>query len=165
MWIKIRRQTPRSRKARDRAVIAAHAHVPHAPAGLAADAEADHLVVLPERTVKKHKRTSGQAAPEAVGHRRTTGDKKEGPCGLGIDDLKTNCIPVFAQYRSLVGGFEVQGHLAGMVNATTASPEAPDAPPSSTRCSNGSSIRRTQSRARTPKIGFAAITARTLAGA
>ena len=47
---------------RDRAVVAAHAHVPHAPPGFAADAEPDHFVVAPQGAIEEDQR-----APRRVG--------------------------------------------------------------------------------------------------
>ncbi len=56
------------------AVGAAHAHMAHAPARLAADVELDHLVVTLQRVVEQHHRRAGQAPLQGVGHLRATRD-------------------------------------------------------------------------------------------
>src|SRR5439155_12766455 len=97
----------------DRAVLAAHAHVPHAPAGLAADPEADHLVVAPQGPVKKYQRAAGEARTESVGHRRATGDEKETFLRRGLDDFQTHGIAFLAQPRILSCRFEIKRNFAG----------------------------------------------------
>src|SRR4029077_10644873 len=81
----------------NRAVIAAHAHMPHAAACLAADPEPDHFVVAPQGPVKKYERATGEARTESVGHRRAAGDEKEPFFRRGLDDLQAYGIAFLAQ--------------------------------------------------------------------
>ena len=61
--MKILRLTPRSAKARDRAVSPRHVHMADAIAGLVEQALHDHLVIGVERAVEKQERRSLPAAP------------------------------------------------------------------------------------------------------
>src|SRR5262249_11713214 len=83
-------------KSGDSAVIAAHAHMPHAPASLGADPEPDHLVVAPQGSVEKNKRAPGEARTQQIGHRRAARDKEEGFPGCCLDDLEAYRIALFA---------------------------------------------------------------------
>ena len=70
MWMRMRRCTGMSAKAAIVPSGPSIAHMPHARAGLGADAGADHLVVLPERAVEQHAVGAGQPGAQRVGHAR-----------------------------------------------------------------------------------------------
>src|SRR5262249_44737327 len=64
---------PEVAKRRDRAVLAAHADMAHAPAGLIPHAEPDHLVILPQCPIEEHQFGPGEPIAQTFGHCRAAG--------------------------------------------------------------------------------------------
>src|SRR5260370_42283942 len=82
--------------------------MPHSPAGLVSDAKSDHLVVAPQSAVEKHQLAPGEVPAQPVGHRRTTGDEKEGFPSLAVDDLEPDRIALFRDSWILPDGFDIE---------------------------------------------------------
>src|SRR5947209_14197438 len=84
---------------RDRAVLAGHAHMAHALPGLAADAEPDHLVILPQRAVEEDERRAIEALLQGWRHRGTAGNEEEARAGPRVDDLKADGAAILMDAR------------------------------------------------------------------
>src|SRR5262249_6329009 len=96
-------------KGRDRAVLAGHAHMPHAPTGLAADPEPDHLVVAPQGPVEKHQRAASKPTAGLFGHPLRSGDKKKRFSRLPPQSPQAHRLPPNPQAPNLSPTFRKRG--------------------------------------------------------
>ena len=117
-----------------------HADMPHAPAGLVADAHPDHLVVPPQGAVEKDERAAGEALPQPSVTTAQPGMKKK-LCPLAVSTISSpTASPASLSPGSCTGGFEIERHFARHGKGATASPDTRRAGKMRWRRSSGNSI-------------------------
>src|SRR5205814_6747674 len=95
----------------DRAFRAADADMAHAPAGLGADAHADHLVILPQRAVEEYERAFGEALAQTAVHRGAARHELKALAARCFGDREPDRVAGLARRRAEILGFPVQRHL------------------------------------------------------